>query len=85
MLVLQCTLCRQVHFTLTLLRDYLFMFLLIQLLLTELNCVDIVLLTDCVFSLDLVPALVDTIRGMCGPKTEVYCCHEIRDLVGYVG
>jgi predicted nicotinamide N-methyase len=42
---------------------------------------DLVLLTDCVFSSDLVPYLVSAIRAFCGPKSEILCCHEIRDEV----
>lgn len=41
---------------------------------------DIILLTDCVFSAPLVPALVRTILAASGPKTTVYCVHEIRDV-----
>ncbi len=40
---------------------------------------DIVLLTDCVFSIHLVPDLVRTIQQCTGPKSIVYCVHEIRD------
>jgi len=42
---------------------------------------DIVLLTDCVFALELVEHLVNAILCFCGPRTTVYCCHEIRDEV----
>ncbi|CAM9286740.1 unnamed protein product, partial [Ectocarpus fasciculatus] len=42
---------------------------------------DIILLTDCVFSVDLAPDLVRTIQTLAGPKSEIYCCHEIRDEV----
>lgn len=42
---------------------------------------DIILLTDCVFSAQLAPALVGQIKRLSGPKTEIYCCHEIRDEV----
>ena len=40
---------------------------------------DIVLLTDCVFSVSLAPYLVDCIRKFSSNHTVVYCCHEIRD------
>eukprot|EP01041_Mallomonas_annulata_P004893 gene4893-9760_t len=40
---------------------------------------DLVLLTDCVFSTTLVPALVANISKCCGPRGEVLCVHEIRD------
>jgi len=40
---------------------------------------DLVLLTDCVFSPALAVPLVSQIRRVSGPKTEVLCCHEIRD------
>ncbi len=42
---------------------------------------DIILLTDCVFSVALVPDLMATILKHCGPKTTVYVCHEVRDEV----
>ena len=42
---------------------------------------DIVLLTDCVFSPVLAPALIGVISFACGPRSLVYCCHEIRDEV----
>jgi predicted nicotinamide N-methyase len=42
---------------------------------------DIVLLTDCVFSASLAPALIGVIKFACGPRSVVYCCHEIRDEV----
>lgn len=42
---------------------------------------DIVLLTDCVFSVELAQHLVNTILCCCGPRTTVLCCHEIRDEV----
>lgn len=42
---------------------------------------DIILLTDCVFALELVEHLVNSILCFCGPRTTVYCCHEIRDEV----
>jgi hypothetical protein len=42
---------------------------------------DLLLLTDCVFSAELSPSLVSTMASLCGPKTEVYCCYEIRDEV----
>jgi len=41
---------------------------------------DIILLTDCVFSAKLVPALIRTIIAACGPRSIVYCVHEIRDV-----
>jgi predicted nicotinamide N-methyase len=40
---------------------------------------DYIVLTDCVFSVLLVEDLVRTIRHFCGPRSEVICCHEIRD------
>ena len=40
---------------------------------------DIVLLTDCVFSVLLVEPLINTILSCSDSKTEVICCHEIRD------
>jgi hypothetical protein len=42
---------------------------------------DIVVLTDCVFSVLLVKDLIRTIVSCCDSKTEVLCCHEIRDEV----
>ena len=42
---------------------------------------DYILLTDCVFSMDLVDDLVRTILYYTGPKTTIICCHEIRDEV----
>ncbi len=41
---------------------------------------DIVLLTDCVFSAALVPHLIRTILAATGPRSVVYCVHEIRDV-----
>ena len=40
---------------------------------------DVVLLCDCVFSELLVLDLVRNITEACGPKSVVYCVHEIRD------
>ena len=40
---------------------------------------DIILLCDCVFSEQLVPDLVRNIIEACGPRSVVYCVHEIRD------
>lgn len=40
---------------------------------------DYILLTDCVFSRSLVHELVSTIRKYSGLKSEVICCHEVRD------
>jgi predicted nicotinamide N-methyase len=40
---------------------------------------DIVLLTDCVFSAQLVNDLVATILKYSGPRSTIICCHEIRD------
>ena len=40
---------------------------------------DYILLTDCVFSRSLVHGLVSTIRKYSGSKSEVICCHEVRD------
>ena len=42
---------------------------------------DYVLLTDCVFAPELAVPLVNTILCGCGPRTNVLCCHEIRDEV----
>ena len=42
---------------------------------------DVVLLTDCVFSRSLVKDLVLTILKYCAAKSELICCHEIRDEV----
>lgn len=42
---------------------------------------DIILLTDCVFSMELIDDLVGTINKYSGPKTTLLCCHEIRDEV----
>jgi predicted nicotinamide N-methyase len=42
---------------------------------------DIILLTDCVFSVELVPDLMATILKHVGPKTTVMVCHEVRDEV----
>lgn len=46
-----------------------------------LDAYDIILLTDCVFKKSLACDLVATIRRFAHSKTEVYCCHEIRDEV----
>jgi predicted nicotinamide N-methyase len=40
---------------------------------------DIVLLTDCVFSVTLAIPLVDCIKKLCSSHSIIYCCHEIRD------
>jgi hypothetical protein len=40
---------------------------------------DYVLLTDCVFSVLLISDLIRTIIASSSSKTEVICCHEIRD------
>eukprot|EP01038_Epipyxis_sp_PR26KG_P008511 gene8511-11506_t len=40
---------------------------------------EIVLLTDCVFSVELTQDLVGTIVKYSDNKTTVFCCHEIRD------
>ena len=45
---------------------------------------DIVLLTDCVFSPHLAKPLVKQLLRLSGKKTEVICCHEIRDEVSFV-
>lgn len=42
---------------------------------------DIILLTDCIFSVTLTDALIGTILRYCTNKTEILCCHEIRDEV----
>lgn len=41
---------------------------------------DILLLTDCVFSVDLALHLVAKMRQCCGPRTEIICVHEVRDV-----
>lgn len=40
-----------------------------------------ILLTDCVFSMDLVDDLVQCILMYANPKTTIIVCHEIRDEV----
>jgi hypothetical protein len=40
---------------------------------------DVILLTDCIFSVSLVGPLVDILRHYSAKGTTVYCCHEIRD------
>lgn len=45
------------------------------------NAYDMVLLTDCVFSVDLIECLIGTIVSHCKQRTTVICCHEIRDEV----
>lgn len=40
---------------------------------------DILLSTDCVFSVSLVEPLVSCLRKLSGKNSVVYCCHEIRD------
>lgn len=40
---------------------------------------DMVIATDCVFSMALVNDLVRCIESCCHARTEVYICHEIRD------
>ena len=45
---------------------------------------DFVLLTDCVFAVELAIPLINTILCCCGPRTSVICCHEIRDEVPLV-
>jgi hypothetical protein len=43
---------------------------------------DTILLTDCIFAMELVDGLVNTIRKYSSSsKTTVICCHEIRDEV----
>jgi hypothetical protein len=42
---------------------------------------DYILLTDCVFSEKLAVPLVNTILSGCGPRSTIFCCHEIRDEV----
>ena len=44
---------------------------------------DIILLTDCIFSMNLVDDIVRTISLYSNSKTTVICCHEIRDEVRY--
>ena len=45
---------------------------------------DVVLLTDCVFSVALAIPLVNCIKRLTGNRSTVYCCHEIRDEVSKV-
>ena len=45
---------------------------------------DVVLLTDCVFSKSLVRDLVSTILKFSTAKSELICCHEIRDEVDFI-
>lgn len=40
---------------------------------------DIILLTDCIFSMELVDHIIQTINFYSNSKTTVICCHEIRD------
>jgi hypothetical protein len=40
---------------------------------------DYILLTDCVFSMDLVIPLTNCILRHANSKTTLICCHEIRD------
>ena len=40
---------------------------------------DVILLTDCIFSVSLARPLVDILRHYSDKTTTVYCCHEIRD------
>lgn len=40
---------------------------------------DIILLTDCIFSIALIPHLISTLLSLSGPKTDIFCCYEIRD------
>ena len=42
---------------------------------------DMILLTDCIFSVYLIQPLISQILNNCGKKSEIYCCHEIRDEV----
>lgn len=42
---------------------------------------DIILLTDCIFSMDLLDDIVEILLHFSTPKTTVICCHEIRDEV----
>ena len=42
---------------------------------------DYILLTDCIFSVLLVPFIIQTLLKLCHTQTEVICCHEIRDEV----
>jgi hypothetical protein len=44
---------------------------------------DIILLTDCIFSLELLDDIVSICFHQAGPKTTVICCHERRDEVIY--
>lgn len=48
------------------------------------NPYDIILLTDCVFAIELVYPLVQTILYCCGLRSIVLCCHEIRDEVSNI-
>jgi predicted nicotinamide N-methyase len=40
---------------------------------------DILITTDCVFSVSLVEPLVSCLRKLSGKSSVIYCCHEIRD------
>ena len=40
---------------------------------------DLILLTDCIFSVTLTDALIETILRYSTSRTEIICCHEIRD------
>lgn len=42
---------------------------------------DMILLTDCIFSLDLLDDIVALLVHFSTPKTTIICCHEIRDEV----
>lgn len=45
---------------------------------------DIILLTDCVFSMEITLDLIRTINLCSGPKTVVICCYETRDEVSVI-
>lgn len=42
---------------------------------------DYILMTDCVFSVVLVPYLIRTLLKLSSVHTQLFCCHEIRDEV----
>ena len=42
---------------------------------------NVILLTDCIFSVLMVPALIRILKYYSNHSTTIYCCHEIRDAV----
>lgn len=45
------------------------------------QCFDMILLTDCIFSVYLATPIVATLLRHSSNRTEIWCCHEIRDVV----